>query len=393
VPYRAQLGGFLGGGTPAPQPQRLDVGGLVDAVTGGAQGLIHQAYTRRMQEHEIARQDAQLQLERQRDERQSEHERRMSMASGIVPGETHVELAPPAAPPQAAMPSIRDAFDRADLGAGTSPAAAPSALQTPVTEGSLGSIPRVRVTSTPEHYDPQYDRVYTRTMNAIGARGTEARQTEEVKQGGRVDRDAARHTFKLEEQADKATADAERSAAHDGRVGTASAAHDGRVAARVGATGARTLTANAKEAIKSKLLDGLVGYHGDESKLRDYLTNDDVGKGTIDKYGITESDITAALGRSKNHVTDQVVRAAGTGSPERAAQRVRAARAAASTPAAPAVNAGAARAAPPAAAGAPPAAAGASHAITLPPLSPAEIARANTDPKFKAFAQSKGYKF
>jgi hypothetical protein len=288
-PYRAQLGGFLGGGTPAPVGHTIDYAGLIDAAAGGAGTLIREAYQRKLAARQQDRADQQLQLERDREERQRDHEARMELASGIIRGGASIERLPePSAEPVA--PTIAGALSRRfDSSGGAMPQPDAPAPAPDLAPGSLGSIPRIRVVDTPDRYDPDQDRTRVRALDAIGARGGETRRTEEVRQQGRVDRDAARHTFKLEEIADKAARDAERSAAHDSRV-----------TARVGAGGAgRPLTANGKEVAKRTLLDGLVGYHKDEAGLRQYLSGDDVGKSSVEKYGITDADIAAALGRAQ----------------------------------------------------------------------------------------------
>lgn len=374
-PYRAALGGAFGGGVDRNVPAQLDVGSIIDAIAGGAQGLIHQAYTRKQAAHAMQKQDQQLQLERDKEERQRDHEARMELASGIIRGGTSITRRPDPAGAGGAggaggetSPTIADAFNR-----GLAPAAAPtSSLERPVTEGALGRVPSLDVRTTPDRYDPNQDRTRVRALDAIGARGVQASALEDQRQQGRTDLQAARHTFKLEEQADAAADRATLSAAHDTRV-TARGPGGGR-----GSAG--SLTANGKEAAKRVLLDGLVGYHGDEQKVRSYLTEDDVGKESATKYGITDADIVAAVGRAQNHVADQVVRGTATARPERAATRVREARTAARSsglaPAAPAA----------AAAGAPPAA-------KLPPLSDAEKKRAAQDPDYRAFKESKGYTF
>jgi hypothetical protein len=401
-PYRAQLGGVFGSGMHFSPTQPLDVGGIIDAVAGGASGLIHQAYSRRMAQHQMAREDAQLELERQREERQAEHERRMAMASGVVPGSTTVERVPTAASPAPEMASgatIRGAFAHGldappatpvqtsapEAAGAPAPDAPARGLTTPVTEGSLGEVPHLQVRTTPDRYDPAYDRVRVRTLDAIGARGAEARQTEDARQQGRVDRDAARHTYKLEELADKAARDASRSKAHDDRVTARGPAGSG------GARGA--LTANGKEVAKRTLLDGLVSYHGDEQKVRDYLTSDEIGKGSAEKYGVTDADITAAVGRARRHEVDQTVHDMGAGrKPEKAAARIRGAR--------DAVTRGAAGAASGASGGTPstsPASGapsgGAGSGGSMPALTDAQKQRAAADPEYKAFKLSQGYKF
>jgi hypothetical protein len=293
MPYRAQLGGFLGGGTGAPAPHVLDIGGAIDAVTGGAASLIHQAYLRRQQQHAIEHQDAQLQLEREREEREAERDRNAAMANGVVPASTSVTRTPAAAAPAAPIGTIADALS-ARFNAAPAPT---SPLEKPV---DLPAFQGVNVTNEPAHYDPTYDPRRIRVLDGIDRRGAVQGDLEEKKQAGRIDRDAARHTFKLEEDAERAARAAERSADHDRRVSARGAAHDSRVTARGGAAGTRPLSANGQEVVKRTLLDGLVGYHGDETKVRDYLANDDVGKGTVQKYGITDADISAAVGRAQS---------------------------------------------------------------------------------------------
>jgi hypothetical protein len=141
VPYRAALNGFLGGGTPAPQPQRLDVGGLVDAVTGGAQGLIHQAYTRRMQERE--------------QERLAQNDRFVRYREGFRDGQAPTEDGPVITMPNAnGSPhslfdgaTIGGAYAAQDLGPSAGPAGTGPVNASPA--GASGSAltqpPRIRV--------------------------------------------------------------------------------------------------------------------------------------------------------------------------------------------------------------------------------------------------------
>lgn len=393
-PYRATLSGAFGSGVHPRANQGIDVGGVIDAITGGAQGLVQQAYTRKQAEHAQRRQDEQLKLDREKEERQRDHEARMELASGIIRGGTSITRRPDPVDGATTSPTIADAFRQGfdtppaggalphsvlDPGSGGAlpqregtPGISP-ALTTPIRVGSLGRVPSLDVTTTPDRYDPDQDRSRIRTLDAIGARGDVAASLEDrrqvgrtalegQRQAGRVDRDAARHTFKLEEQADAAAARAQQSAAHDSRV-----------TARGPGGQAHELTANGKEVAKRVLLDGLVGYHGDEAKVRGYLTEDEIGRESATKYGITEADITAAVGRAQSHVADQVVRAAGIGSPTRAAARVRDARAASRTSGASAST------------GAGPS--------SLPALTEAERSRAAQDPDYRAFKESKGYKF
>jgi hypothetical protein len=110
-----------------PQPQRLDVGGLVDAVTGGAQGLIHQAYTRRMQERE--------------QERRAQNDRFVRYREGFRDGQAPTEDGPVITMPNA-NGGPHSLFDGATIGSAyAAPGVGPSADPHGTVGGPVNAAP------------------------------------------------------------------------------------------------------------------------------------------------------------------------------------------------------------------------------------------------------------
>jgi hypothetical protein len=195
VPYRANLGGQFGGGAGPPAVHPIDIGGALDSLTSGASTLIQNAYMRKQAQAKLALDQQQRDTEAQRyselntrdvqrysDEQaarvaqnqrqtlkdQQDHEYRMAevarqardselkaRAQGITPGSTTISRQPDVPPPAVQAPPIAQAFSQGNLSAGGP--AAPSSLTAPVAPGSMGSVPRLNVSSTQDEYNPDVD--------------------------------------------------------------------------------------------------------------------------------------------------------------------------------------------------------------------------------------------
>ena len=187
MPYRASIGGAFGGGAGAPQSHPIDIGGAIDALTGGASTLIQNAYMRKQGAAKLALEQQQRDTEAQRYAQQNARETErdafarseaganhtrqgiqdafarekfdteMSMAQqksdreflekNGTPGRTTITQRPE---PQSAAPPIAQSFQQGNLSVGSP--SQQSALTTPIGEGSLGRIPHLNVTSTPDSF-------------------------------------------------------------------------------------------------------------------------------------------------------------------------------------------------------------------------------------------------
>lgn len=188
MPYQARSQSLFQPGGPNSVSHPIDVGGLIDAATNGATTLIQNAYMRKTQDRtaklaqdreDLANRRANDQFEFERTKEKNNHEYRMQQADtaqkrweaeeaykaqkdardfmekGGTPGSTSITTQPAEAPPP-----IAQSFGQAMSTPGALNAGA--AMPTPVAAApSLGSIPRLTVTSTADSIVPKVK--HTRT--------------------------------------------------------------------------------------------------------------------------------------------------------------------------------------------------------------------------------------
>jgi hypothetical protein len=285
--------------------------GLSALATGALEGRaisMREILAEKARKEADARQAAAQQLQQDEFNERKEQSRIGNLMKGYTPASTSITTEPDQPPVNTDVISdpSKSFGDALSGGMGPfAPASSPDAgsgdhappltsLDTPPTVPSLGSVPRVKVINTPENYDP----TQSGAAAMLGIKGDQSRHLAADRQTAQLAAIALRDM----DAADRADA-ANRSRE---KVG---AGHDAARRATAGAAVGRPLTETAKEAAKAKMLDGLMQYHGSEGALRSYLDDSDVGKGAVQKFGITDADITAAVGRATGHRVDQVVHA------------------------------------------------------------------------------------
>lgn len=118
MPYTAQRQSLNEIGAPSAGMRGVDYGSIVDAFSEGASSLIKQAYTRKLQQQQLAREDEQRQFERGRAARQDametakfEHEQTMDRAKLLSEG-YHEDAHQQATGRKMRMPTGRMSFDQ-----------------------------------------------------------------------------------------------------------------------------------------------------------------------------------------------------------------------------------------------------------------------------------------
>lgn len=283
--------------------------GLVNAASAGLSGAMQgqvestRALLAERARREIsARAAAAQELATRAESHREEQDRIRNLTLGYTPASTSVQLEQPPADAGPTPVSFGDALE-GGLGpfapaskaeAGASIDRAPS-LMKPLDPNALGVIPKVRVVNTPESYDP----LKSASAAAIELRGNQARVTA-----------ADQHTARLAEIALRESGQDRRNAASNStRIRAAEISANARSSGGgAGGGGGRPMTETAKEAAKAKMLDGWMQYHGTEPALRQYISESDVARGAIQRLGITDADITAAVGRATGRGVNSAVR-------------------------------------------------------------------------------------
>lgn len=292
-PYRAQLGGIEGSGQYMSPSGAVDYGQILQSLSGAASSLIQNAYARRLakknadlaaqREQRAVEQDKAAAGVRQQElELQREKLRIDKLKAGITPA--HAETVPdipagepetiafPVAPGQPPAPSFR--------------------LRTPPLRGGTVQVP--------EEYDPTKAEGYVRQIDVAKLR------TDAVKEGQQAARAAAMD--RLERSAELA---AQRQLEHDQRVQKGKAA-----------VVARGLTANALEAWRKNMADGVIqNLDGDLNAAEDFLANDEKGRRYAVR-GLSAEDLYAAAGRYRAAAGRAATGILSSTSPERAVEKV-----------------------------------------------------------------------
>jgi hypothetical protein len=320
--------------------------GLIGALAAGAGGYAEgqQIGARELvaalaRKRALERQAAQDQLQREEFEHRKETDAANLMTRGYTPASTEITTEAPA-PVTAPIPT----FDAALEHGLEAPAGPPSSLTTPITEGSLGTIPKVRVVDTPASFDPM-----------AGTQGALEKMREEAR--------AEEHQKTLDSQEKRATA-ANQSRELIAKLRAANAAQ------RSGASGTRPMTANARESNARQAAKALLNIHGSKEAALAWLASPE-GEAAR-QQGVQPFHFDVAAGLQQEGDTRAAIGMSHTMKPERAVERVRGVRAA--------VTAASGKDSP-------------SIPRGLPPLTKAERDRAAADPLYKQFKESKGYKF
>lgn len=301
-PYRAQLGGIEGSGQYVTGSGAPDYAAMIQAIAGGASSLIHNAYLRKLANRQNAAATAQREFENKRQSEQDAREvakakadaedRRQRLAldaeklriekvkAGFTPA--HEEAVPdtPAGPVQTIDLPV----------AAGQPAAPPLRLRTPAMRGGTVQMP--------EEYDPTKAEGYVKAIDTQALRTTAAEAARKANQDAAMER--------LERSAELT---AQRQLDHDKRTGASKA-------------GARGLTANALEAWRKSMADGIIqNLDGDLSAAENFLANDEKGR-TYAVRGLTGEDLFAAAGRFRSQAARAATGILSSTSPERAVEKV-----------------------------------------------------------------------
>jgi hypothetical protein len=178
MPYMAQRQPLFGVGSRTSVGPQIDVGGAIDAITGSANSLVQQAYTRGMQQREMALHEQEFQLQQQRETREAAAQQRQldiaergararEAAAGYTPAHTDVSMETPTP----TIPSRSPSKVATAMISGLPSQEGNSPLTRPVDLGTEGQ-PRLVTRHVDESYDATKSMPYQRTMAAIGARGT-----------------------------------------------------------------------------------------------------------------------------------------------------------------------------------------------------------------------------
>lgn len=376
--------------------------GLLGAVTAGATGytqgaleaqkqaILRAAVKRKQEQEDAARARQETQDAEAREQRRVEN-----LMKGYTPGGTTVTVEEPGAgdaptgarqtPAQPTDRTFDDALATAGAAAGLPTTAARGPLDGPAAP-RLGGVPRVKVVTTPESFDP-----------AKSSAGYLEGERERARAEGR------RETLDSQEtRSAEAIASRER-IAKSRELGAAARA-------KMRAAGAsRTLTPNARLQYSQTAAKGLLGIHGTPDAAKAFLASPDGAD--LRAAGVTPGAIDIVGGLRAEADTRTATGMAGHMRPERAVAAVRGVRTAMGTPpgtppATPAPRTAPPRSlttpapsqpappAPPVRTGPPPRSVTGSTRATstgLMPLSPAHLEKARTDPAFKAFLRKKGY--
>ena len=313
-PSRAQLGGIAGSGVYDTGSGAPDYASIINAIAGGASTLIHNAYLRKLSRRQADAAAAQQVVENTRQatrdtEDRTEKERRFKLDSEklriekikagftpaheeTVPGvpEHDVEL-------RAELPSRMPGVHSLESGAGMAesvdaPPSLPARLRMPALPAGSRSVDETYDPTKAEGYVKAIDTAQLRTVAAEAAR--------------KESRDAAMD--RLERSAELT---AERQLEHDQRVQKGKAA-----------IVSRGLTANALEAWRKNMADGIIqNLDGDLAAAEKFLANDERGR-TYGVRGLTGEDLFAAAGRFRSQAARAATGILGTTSPERAVEKV-----------------------------------------------------------------------
>lgn len=314
--YRAQQQSLFGqvGAPNAPQ-YAVDIPGTIGALTDSASSFIHQTYLRRNAEHQQALQEEQQRIQREQMARQNARQdeqfaytkekdaadrefknkelRQKGLENGITPGTeggTTVAIAPePVVAPEPVGAFTQPVGIKAAMTSGFNPTPAPtSALETPVTKGSLGTTPTLTYgeeAATPDTYDPKKAAAYVRSTETANIRAQAAQDIEQQRESARAALQADRLTYMREtsKQLAKMRADA------NGGGGP-------------GGKGGKALTANAREAAAANAALGLIDKAGGSYDTAEQELNGENGK-EFREFGVTSRHLLAAKAKWKAGAT------------------------------------------------------------------------------------------
>lgn len=332
------------------------IGGYATGEEIGSRDLINEIAKRQAGQ----RADEELQLKKDELQARRDQANAKLVTQGYTPASTSITTEPSDPATAAPAPSFRD-FLTHGLGTTAAPVTAPGgiplvtgngsatpadgsptdgppaeasalSLTTPITAGSLGTLPKLKVTDTPASFDPM-----------AGTQGS----LEAAREAAR----AGRLTATLDSR--EAVAEANRKS----RVLIAQV----RAANGGAAGGSRPMTANAKETNARQAAKALLVIHQDDpDALKAWLAGPDGADARA--QGITPFHVDLAAGLVRDADTKTAIGFSKGMKPERAVQRVKDTRAAA-------------------------------QAASLPPLTQAQKDRAASQPDYAAFLKSKGYPY